>query len=88
MTLFTRHRFLKSPLHSSSFVDVSPSQSLSLTEELSVNVGDPTADSVAQPTPSTTGDYITQPSPSTESLTFICGYTYTEGEIMQYTVFT
>ena len=63
----------ESPLHSSSFVDESPSQFLSLTEEISVSVGDPTADSVAQPTPSTTGDYITQPNPSTESLTFTCG---------------
>ena len=55
--------FEEPPLHSLSFVDKSPSQSLSLTEELPVSVGDPTADSVAQP------------STSTESLTFTCGFT-------------
>ena len=67
--------FEELPLHSSSFVDKSPSQSLSLTEELSVSVGDPTADPVVQPSPSTTGDSVTQPSPSTGSLTFTCGCT-------------
>ena len=64
--------FEEPPFHSSSFVDESPSQSLSLTEELSVSVGDPTADSVVQPSPSTTADSVTQPSPSTESSTFNC----------------
>ena len=68
--------FEEPPLHSSTFVDKSPSQCLSLTEELSVSVGDPTADSVVQLSPSTTADSVTQPSPSTESLTYTCGCTH------------
>ena len=72
---FHSSSFFEEPLHSSSFVDESPSQSLSLTEELSVSVGDPTADSLVQPSPPTTVDSATQPSPSTESLTFTCGCT-------------
>ena len=53
--------FEEPPLHTSSFVEESPSQSLSVTDELSVSIG-PTADSLAQPDPSTE-----QPS------TFTCG---------------
>ena len=68
--------FEEPPLHSSTFVDKSPSQCLSLTEELSVSVGDPTADSVVQLSPSTTADSVTQRSPSTESLMYTCGCTH------------
>ena len=57
--------FFEEPsLHSSSFVDKSPSQSLSQTEGLSVSIGGPIADSVAQP------------SSSIESSTFTCGCTH------------
>ena len=60
--------FEEPPLHSLSFAEESASQSLSLTEELPVSVGDPSADSLAQP------------SPSTELSTFT--YPYTEGETL------